>query len=233
MSSANGVQAIGQQDSPSSRPGHRGRAWLRARVRLMPGLLNQSPPWVRAVFDHTWAPMEAMARQIHCLPTALWDYLLSLNSGFVAICSGDSEYVPGPARIRQQPVQNVAYVSVADLARDNERPLHVLGHLIDHHLGCGGDADGRWLSQGGGVDPGWQLSGERLPRLFALGYAVDEVAQSGIRDYFAQSLALYCRNRQHLNTGDPQIYKWLRSTLWNKAFWEIEKKLGESERQDD
>jgi hypothetical protein len=223
MPSRNGVQAGSLQ----------ARAWLRARVRLTPGLLNQSPPWVRAVFDHTWAPMEAMARQIYCLPTALWDYLLNLNSGYVAICSSHSVYVPGPARIRDQLVQNVAYVSVADLARNNERPLHVLGHLIDHHLGCGGNAEGHWLSQGGGLDPRWQRAGERLPGLFALGYGVDDVAQSGIRDYFAQSLALYCRNRQHLNTRDPQIDKWLRSTLWNKAFWPTEEKDRESERQND
>jgi hypothetical protein len=163
----------------------------------------------------------------------LWDYLLSRESGFVAICSGNSQYTPGPASIRHQPVQNVAYVSVADLAQDNERPLHVLGHLIDHHLGCGGDAEGQWLSEGGGLVAGWQVAGERLPRLFTLGYAVDEVAQTGVRDYFAQSLALYCRNRQHLNAADPQICKWLRSTLWDEAFWRAEKRHRGNEKQND
>jgi hypothetical protein len=177
--------------------------------------------------------MEAMARQIDCLLPALWDFLLSLNCGFVAIYSGDSEYIPGPARIRRQTVQNVAYVSVADLAQDNERPLHVLGHLIDHHLGCGGDAEGYWLSQGGGLVPEWQLAGERLPRMFSLGYAVDTVAQSSVQDYFAQSLALYCRDRQHLNTADPQIDKWLRYTLWDKAFWRAEKRHRGNEKADD
>ncbi|MGD9144397.1 MAG: hypothetical protein PVI80_02445 [Anaerolineae bacterium] len=190
----------------------------------MPGLLSQSPPWVRGIFDHTWAPMEAMARQVHCLPPALWDFMLKLDCGFVAIRSGDSEYVPGPARLRQHTVQNVAYVSVTDLAQDNERPLHVLGHLLDHHLGCGGAVEGRWFSQGGGLVPEWQLAGERLPRLFSLGYAVDSVAESSVQDYFAQSLALYCRERQHLNTADPQIYKWLRNTLWDKGFWRAEKR---------
>jgi hypothetical protein len=72
--------------------------------------------------------------------------------------------------------------------------------------------------------PEWQLAGERLPRLFSLGYAVDNVAESSVQDYFAQSLALYCRERQHLNTADPQIYKWLRTTLWDKGFWRAGKR---------
>lgn len=185
----------------------------------MPDLLSQSPPWVRGVFGHSWAPMEAMARQVSCLPPGMWDHLLRCERGFVAICPGDSHYVPGPATLRHQQVQNVAFVSVVDLAGDNERPLHIIGHLIDHHLGCGGDSDGHWLSEGGGTTPRWQQEGKRLPHLFALGYAADEIAQSGLRDYFAQSLALYCRERQHLNVADPQIYKWFRSTLWDKGFW--------------
>ncbi len=185
----------------------------------MPNLLSQSPSWVASVFDHAWAPMEALARQVRCLPPEVWDCLLGYEGGFVAVCPGDSRYAPGPARLRQQMVNNVAYVSVTDLARDNEQPLHVLGHLVDHYLGCAGEADGPWLSEGGGARPRWQEAGRRLPTLFALGYAVDEVAQSNVREYFAQSLALYCRDRQRLNVADPQISKWFRTTLWDSAFW--------------
>jgi hypothetical protein len=65
----------------------------------------------------------------------------------------------------------------------------------------------------------WREAGARLQRLFALGYGVDKVTRSNIRDYFAQSLALYCLDRQRLNVADPQICKWFRSTLWNQAFW--------------
>lgn len=210
-----------------SQPERRALAWLRVRARLMPDLLSQSPPWVRGVFDHSWAPMEAMAQQVACLPPALWDHLLIRDRGFVAICTGDSHYSPGPTSLRHQQVRNVAFVSVVDLANDNERPLHVVGHLVDHHLGCGGDRDGRWLSEGGGLMPHWRQAGERLPRLFALGYAVDGSAQSGLRDYFAQSLALYCRDRQRLNVADPQICKWFRSNLWDQGFWQRKEKQNE------
>jgi hypothetical protein len=188
----------------------------------MPDLLTRSDPWIRGVFDHAWAPMKALAQQIHCLPHALWDCLLDFDSGYVSISLGESRYVPGPATIRHRRVQNVAFVSVEDLASENARPLHVIGHLIDHHLGCGGTSDGSWLSGGGGLTLAWQQAGARLARLFDLGYAVDEIAQSDIRDYFAQSLAAYCRDRPRLNVADPQICKWFRSTLWNESFWKPE-----------
>ncbi len=198
----------------------RWQEWLHARARLMPGLLIESPSWVRQAFEHDWAPMQALARQVKRLPPALAGFLLGYSSGFVAIATGESRYVPGPVSLRGREVHNVAFVSVADLARDNEQPLHVIGHLVDHHLGCGGRPQGRWLSEGGGVTPAWQKAGERLSGLFALGYGVDEVARSGVRDYFARSLALYCRDRRRLNVADPQIEKWLRNTLWNETFWQ-------------
>jgi hypothetical protein len=163
--------------------------------------------------------MLALSQQVSCLPPVLWHHLLSYDSGFVAIGSGESRYEPGPATIRHLQIQNVAFVAVDDLALDNERPLHVIGHLIDHHLGCAGEQDALWLSEGNGVDPRWREAGARLPGLFALGYAADEVAQANARDYFAQSLALYCRDRLRLNVADPQIYRWFRSTLWNEGFW--------------
>ena len=227
MSSPDGSDSRMQRQPANYQQASRMQAWLQARARLESRLLIQAPPWVRGVFDHAWAPMRALARQTCCLPEALCDRLLEFDTGYVAIHAAGSYYAPGPAVIRQRRVQNVAFVSVEDLAMDNERPLHVIGHLIDHHLGCAGrpapakaaGLDPAWLTDGGGLSPQLKSAGARLPRLFSLGYAVDDVASSDVRNYFAQSLAFYCRNRRHLNVGDPQIYKWFRSTLWNEAFW--------------
>jgi hypothetical protein len=220
MLSPNGGRSGATPGAAGRQPERQPQAWLHARARLMPQLLIQAPPWIRGVFDHAWAPMEALTQQVSCLPPALWDHLLDCAGGFVLVCTGDSRYVPGPGSVRHQRVHNVAYVSVEDLAMDNERPLHVLGHLIDHHLGGAGEVDALWLSGKGVVTPGWREAGARLARLYDLGYGVDEAARSDIRDYFAQSLAFYCRDRQRLNVADPQIYKWFRSTLWNEAFWQ-------------
>lgn len=203
----------------NSEPESPAQDWLRTRARLMPDLLSKSPPWVRGVFDHSWAPMRALARQVNLLPPHLLDRLLHWESGYAVISAKKSKYVPGPARIRHQRLVNVAYVSVEDLAADNEGPLHVLGHLIDHHVGCGGDSQGLWLSAGGGTTEHWRRVGQRLPELYALGHAVDAIAESSVQEYFAQSLALFCRDRQRLNVADPLIYKWFRSTLWDRAFW--------------
>lgn len=208
----------GRPDS-GSKPDNPAQAWLHTRARLMPDLLSQSPPWVRGVFDHSWAPMRALARQVDLIPPHVWSRLLYWESGHAAICSGRSEYVPGPATIRHQRLVNVAYVSVEDLAEDNERPLHVLGNLIDHHLGCNGDPQGHWLSGGGGTSQRWRRASQRLSEIFALGHAVDSIAASSVRDYFAQSLALYCRDRQRLNVADPLICRWLRTTVWDKTLW--------------
>jgi hypothetical protein len=197
-------------------------AWLQARARLLPNLLPQSPPWVRSVFEHAWAPMRALAETIQPLPAALWPFLLDQDGGTLAICPGESRYVTGPATVGRLEARNVAFVSVADLAEDNEQPLHILGHLIDHYLGCGGEPEGAWLSEGGGLFPRWQEAGQRLPDLFALGYGVDEVARASVRNYFARSLAWYCRDREGLNVADPQIDKWFRTTLWSEAFWRVD-----------
>ncbi len=152
----------------------------------------------------------------------MWAALLDNPGGFAVLVASRSHYEPGPALIQGQTVQNVVYVSLADVACETERPLHVVGHLVDHVLGCGGESEGRWLSEGGGVRPLWQEAGTRLAELFALGYGVDENARSGMRNYFAQSLAFYCRDKQRLNAADPQVTRWLRNTLWNAAFWEKE-----------
>ncbi len=205
--------------NPSGLRSAQPRRWILERARLQPGVLVRSAPWVRRVFDHAWAPMQALQDQVFQLPSELLDALLVHAGGYVVIGKRDSRYVPGPATFRGMEVENVAHVSVEDLAKDTERPLHVIGHLIDHHLGCGGAALGAWLSQGGGMTRVWKEAGGRIPHLFALGYGADEVALTGARDYFAQSLALYCRDRQRLNVADPQITKWFRSTLWNQAFW--------------
>ncbi len=63
-------------------------AWLRGKARTSPDLLSQAPPWVRRVFDHAWAPMQALARQVSPLPPALCAFLMDHERGFVVI-SGD------------------------------------------------------------------------------------------------------------------------------------------------
>ena len=76
----NAAQSGAQERTAAGDTPPRGRrqpqAWLHARARLMPQLLTKAPPWVRGVFDHAWAPMTALTRQVDCLPPVLLDYLV-------------------------------------------------------------------------------------------------------------------------------------------------------------
>jgi hypothetical protein len=170
--------------------------------------------------------MQALGRQLNCLPQGLWRFLLQIPSGFAIVTTGESRYAPGQHPVRHQPRRNVAFVSIEDLARKTEQPLFVFGHLIDHHLGCEGGLDGIWLSEGGGTSRVWRDAGARIAGLYSLGYAVDELAGSSVRAYFAQSLAVFCQDEQRLNVADPQIHKWFRSTLWSEAFWRTSERNG-------
>jgi hypothetical protein len=80
-------------------------AWLRARARLLPNLLPQSPPWVREVFDNAWAPMTALQRQLAALPAGLWEPLMACEGGYLAVCHGPSRYEPGPAQLLTLPLK--------------------------------------------------------------------------------------------------------------------------------
>lgn len=185
----------------------------------MPGALAKASPRARDTFGHPWAPVQALERRLLCLPQELWAFLLGCEGGWAWIGIEPSRYEPGEASLTGRFVRNVAHVSLEDLAEAGDAPLRAVGHLADHYLGCGGLAEGAWLSEGGGMCPAWREAGERLMRLFPLGYGADTVARRSVRDYFAQSLALYCRDRQGLSVADPQVVRWLRSTLWQEAFW--------------
>jgi hypothetical protein len=193
--------------------------WLRGRLRLAPHVLAQALPATRRRFAHAWAPTAVVVRQVRCLPPALQAYLQSCASGWLVIGAQPSTYRPGEQTLHGRTLHNVAYLSVDDLATGDPSPLHAIAHLIDHHLGCRGAPDGPWFSDGGGPTAGWRQVGARIPGLFALGYAVDAIAAGNVRDYLAQSLALFCLERQRLNVADPQIYKLLRSSLLSDGFW--------------
>ena len=194
---------------------------LRARARLMPGALDEIAEPARGEFAHEWAPVQLLGRRMACLPAGLWEALLRWESGYSVLIVGESRYEPGQFDFRGRTLHGVALISLEDLAgRAPGRVLHAMAHLVDHHLGCGGRPEGDWLSEGGGMTDEWREAGLQLMRLFALGYGYDVVAQSGARDYFAQSLAAYCRERRALNVADPQVVRWFRTTLWSPRFWE-------------
>ena len=97
--------------------GRDAQAWLQAKARLLPNLLPQSPPWVRSVFQHAWAPMKALAEAIQPLPADLWPFLLGRDGGMAAVCPGESRYVPGPATIGMYFAMKRIAISLSSVTR--------------------------------------------------------------------------------------------------------------------
>ena len=195
------------------------KALVQAKVSLAPRALESSPPTVRRSFESDWAPVNALARRLRCFPVGLLRFLAEHDAGHIVLAARDFHYVEGEQTVRGRSLCNVAYVCVGDLTDESERPWHVVAHLLDHLMGCGGQPGGTWLSDGSGLTPRWREVGQRIHKLFPLGYGIDEAAQPNARDYFAQSVAWVCYDRQRPNVADPPMEKLLRTTSMNDAFW--------------
>jgi len=195
------------------------RALTRAKLHLVPGALARVPTALSERFDNPWAPVEALKQQLRPFPTGLLRFWAAQERGHVLIGPQDRGYVPGPQQCGRRTLDGVAHVALADLAAANTRPLVLIGHLLDHLLGCHGAAGGPWLSDGGGITSRWQEVGRQIQELFALGYGQSEAAQRDPHAYFAEGLAAYCRDRRALNVADPLLERLLRRTIMNEAFW--------------
>lgn len=195
------------------------RALKRAKLHLTPGALARVGTAVGEHFDNPWAAVEALARQLHPFPSGLLRFWAAQERGHVLIGPRDGGYVPGPQPCGRRTLDGVAHVALADLAAANDRPLELIGYLLDHLLGCRGALAGAWLSDGGGITPRWQEVGRQVQELFALGYGQSAAARQDAHAYFAQGLAAYCRHRQALNVADPRLERLLRRTVMSDAFW--------------
>jgi len=188
------------------------------KIHLSPRLLENCSRHIAEQFDSLWAPAEKLARHLHRLPTSLVRFLTRTPRGHMVITPGAPNYEPGVQLLRGRELEAVAFVSLTDLVEDPLHTLHVVGHLLDHLLGCRGAPTGRWLSDGHGVNPSWAEIGQQIPALYELGYAVDNIAMAGPRQYFARSVAWYIYDRCQLNVADPQIERLLRQTVFDEAF---------------
>jgi hypothetical protein len=186
---------------------------------VVPGLLDLVPAEVSKGFGSTWAPVQALQARLHVLPAPLLWFWAEHERGHVLIGPDDLGYIPGLQRCGQRTLDCVAHVSLQSLAAGGHRPLVLVGHLIDHLLGCHGEPDGRWLSAGGGVCSHWRDVGRQVAEFSQLGYGRAEVANQDPTAYFAQGLADWCHDRVALNVADPLLEKLLSRTVMNPAFW--------------
>lgn len=191
------------------------------RMHVAPRALELSPAAAQRRFMVVWAPLEELLSRLRPLPAGLVRTWLQQPGGHVVITHLPSSYEPAVRLLKRHALHNVAYVSVSDLARDSLDALVPVGHLLDHLLGCAGAEDGKWLSEGGSLNPALKRVGARVMELFELGYGFDEAARGDVRAYWARSLALYLHDRGALNVADPLMEKLLRTTVLAATFWRI------------
>jgi len=189
-----------------------------AKIHLSPRVLERGSRHITAPFDTLWAPVEHLTAYLRHLPISLVGFVTHTPRGHIVITPGCSRYEPGVQLLRGRELAAVAYVSLTDLVENPLQAHHLVGHLLDHLLGCAGDPTGRWLSDGHGLNPYWMEIGQQIAFLYHLGYAVDEVAAAHPHQYFARSVAWYIHDRRQLNAADPQIQRLLRRTIFSEPF---------------
>ncbi|NLE77222.1 MAG: hypothetical protein GX605_10795 [Chloroflexi bacterium] len=191
-----------------------GKLLLARKVNLAPDAWASLPAPRRVALDHPWGLAMGLARLLGKLPAHSLRFLAGEPLGQLVIHAGPSRYAPDP-----QAAGHVAYIDVAALPDGDPELWRALAGLLDHLLGCHGQPDGPWLSEGGGIGPAWQGVGKRIQRLFPLGYGLDETARSAPRGYLASSLAWQMCAPQRLETADPLMARLLRATLLDERFW--------------
>ena len=189
---------------------------------MVPGALDHVPATVGERFGSPWGPVEALLELLRPLPAALLRFWAAQPRGHVLIDPLGGEYVVGLQPCGNRLLDCVAHVAVAELGVDSGRPLLLVGHLLDHLLGCCGAAGGMWLSGGGGITQRWREVGRQIAELYDLGYGRTDMAQCDPRRYFAEGLAGWCQDRRALNAADPRLERLLSRTVMCEAFWVAE-----------
>ena len=163
--------------------------------------------------------LRTLMEQVRPLPAALLRWWAAHPRGHVVVAGDGRGYVPGPQTAGAYALDCVAWAGADALLAGDSSPLEAIAHLLDHLLGCHGEAEGAWLSEGGGIFPRWRETGARLQELFALGYGPTEETQTSPLAYFAWGFVLSLRDPRTLNITDPRLKRLLRTTLLDDHFW--------------
>jgi len=196
------------------------RQLLHEHIHLAPAAWTQAPASVRDSFNSPFEPAQRLAGGLQRLPPSLLTWWAALPHAHILI--GDQRgYTPGRLPNDPHDRANVAQIALTDLAN----PAGDLGdvwfwvaHLLDHHLGCLGAADGAWLSDGAGFTLRWQEVGQRIAALARLGYSPQHDAAANPHTYLAAGVALFIADRAALNVQDPKLERLLATTLLHEGF---------------
>ena len=196
------------------------RQLLHEHIHLAPAAWTQAPAPVRASFSSPFEPAQRLAQEVGRLPPSLLTWWAGLPDGHILLADQHG-YTPGRLADDSHGRTNVAQLALADLADPTGNrgdAWYWIAHLLDHHLGCLGAADGAWLSDGAGINARWQEVGQRIAVLARLGYNPQPGAATNPHAYLAAGLALFIADRAALNVQDPKLERLLATTLLHEGF---------------
>lgn len=196
------------------------RQLLHAHIHLAPAAWTQAPASVRGSFNSPFEPAQRLAAGLERLPPSLLTWWAALPHAHILI--GDQRgYMPGRLPDDPHDRANVVQIALADLANAAGSlgdGWFWIAHLLDHHLGCLGQADGAWLSDGAGFSPRWQEVGRPIAALARLGYSPQPDAAANPHVYLAAGVALFIADRPTLNVQDPKLERLLATTMLHEGF---------------
>ncbi len=191
---------------------------LHRKIHVADGAYTQSGRGVRARFSSGWSAAIELADRLADLPEAAIDWWAAQPNGHLLLTAADDTYATS-LLVEGEIVQGVAALPIFWLIEDPSRALAAALRPLDHLLGCAGEKNGPWLSDGGGITPRWQWIGEQISRLFPLGYGGTEASRQDPHAYLAQGFALALTDRRSLNAADPKLERLIGASLLSPGFW--------------
>lgn len=194
------------------------RLLLQQKIHVTADAYAGSGRAVQARFPSGWSAAIETARLLAQLPEEAIHWWAEQPQGHLLLTAGDDSYADSLV-VDGVELGGVARLPIGGLIDESSRALAAALRPLDHLLGCGGRADGRWLSDGGGITPRWQQVGAQIAALFVLGYGATEASRQDPHAYLAEGLALALRDRRQLNAQDPKLERLLSASLLADGFW--------------
>jgi hypothetical protein len=195
------------------------RALLHHKIHVRPDALARSRGDVQERLPSSWQAAIEIAAQWRGLPEDALLWWAEQPTGHILLTAGESGYSADPLEHAGDMLVGVALIPLRQiLYQRDQAAIHAILPL-DHLLGCGGDGEGRWLSEGGAIHPRWARIGGQIADLFALGYGLSEAGRQDPHIYLAEGLWTAIHDRRRLNLADPKLDRLLRSSLLSAPFW--------------
>jgi hypothetical protein len=195
------------------------RLLLARKVHLAPGALARMPGNQGEPLGNGWHVALFLIGQLAGMPQSALAWWAAQGRGHVVLTDGAVGYVVNSLSLGRRTLDAAVQVPLSVVVAEPERAAALALQPLDHLLGCRGQPDGLWLSQGAGLNSHWLAVGEQIARLFPLGYGLSRQGRADPHTYLAEGIVAALRDHRRLNIADPKLHRLLKSTILNEGFW--------------